>query len=174
MDFIRVDKQITLSPLTEADFPIFVSRINDYEGDKNTLSIPHPYTQKDAEDALAFVEKRSQKFGKNTSWAIRKNEEVVGGVGFQIYKPSHKTAFGYWLATEFWNRGVMTKVVEKMCEVAFQEYGFQRMEAYVEESNFGSARVLEKCQLKLEAPLIMNYAKKDGELQHCKLFALTK
>ena len=138
------------------------------------ITIPHPYTLKDAENALAFFEQRSQAFGKNTSWAIRKNEEVIRGAGCQIYKPSHKTPFGYWLAPEFWHRVIMTKVVEKMCEVGFQEYGFQRMEAYVEESNFGSARVLEKCQLKLEAPLIMNYAKKDGELQHCKLFALTK
>ena len=174
MDFIKVDNKITLSPLTKEDFPIFIDRINDYEIYKNTCNIPHPYTLKHAEEALIHFNNRSVKFGKNTTWSIRENEEVIGGFGFQISDSNHKTGVGYWLAKEFWGKGIMTKVVLEMSKVGFEIYNFDRMQAHVFENNIASCKVLEKCNFVLEAKCIKNYYLKDGILQNAKLYAKTK
>ena len=174
MDFIRVDDNITLSPLVENDFPLFVERINDIKVYENTKNIPHPYCLKDAQNALDDFSIRSDYFGKITSWCIRKNGEVVGGIGFHAVKPSHKTEIGYWLASDFWNQGIMTKVIAKICKIAFQDYHFDRLEAVVVVGNIASATVLEKNGFKLEAPLLKNFEKKEGKLRDCKWYALTK
>ena len=174
MDFIAIDEHITLSPLTKKDFPVFIPRINDFEIYKNTCNIPYPYTLKDAEDALIHFENRSKNYGKNTSWSIKKDEEVIGGFEFQISQKSHKTEFGYWLAKDFWGKGIMTKVVARMCEIGFEIYNFDRMHAHVFENNTASCRVLEKCNFVLEAKCIKNYYLKDGKLLDAKLYAKTK
>jgi|TARA_B110000977_G_scaffold196900_1_gene278239 ribosomal-protein-alanine N-acetyltransferase len=174
MDFIKVDNSITLSPLVEDDFFLFIERINDPKVYDNTLKIPYPYSLKDAQNALDNFSNCSKSFGKSTSWCIRKNGEVVGGLGFHALKPSHKTEFGYWLASKFWNQGIMTKVIAKICKIAFEDYQFDRLEAVVVVSNIASATVLEKNGFILEAPLLKNFEKKKGKLRDCKLYALTK
>lgn len=172
MDFIRVDDNITLSPLVEEDFPFLVERINDIKVYENTLGVPYPYTLKDAQNAYDDFCKRSNYFGKTTSWCIRIKGEVIGGIGFHAVKPCHKTEIGYWLASDFWNQRIMTKVIAKICKIAFEDYHFDRLEAVVVVSNIASAKVLEKNGFILEAPLLKNFEKKKGKLRDCKLYAL--
>ena len=47
MDFIRVNKHITMSEITLKDVAAFVEYLNDKDIYTNTLNIPHPYTKKD-------------------------------------------------------------------------------------------------------------------------------
>ena len=117
MKFIKINKELSLSPLTESDFPIFINRINDYNVYKYTVNIPYPYTLKNAYEALRYFAKRSKEFGRETSWSIRMNSEVIGGFGFKTSEDLNETECGYWLAYEFWNQGIMTKVLDKMSDI---------------------------------------------------------
>ena len=67
------------------------------------------------------------------------------------YKRSlKKDEIGYWLARPYWNKGIMTKVVNKLCEIGFGKFGLMRIEATVFIHNAASCRVLEKGGFKKE------------------------
>ena len=68
----------------------------------------------------------------------------VGFNGIEVGE-SHKAEIGYWLAKAFWGRGIMTAVVQRVCQHAFQEFGLVKIIAHVVTHNPASARVLEKC-----------------------------
>ena len=170
MKFIKLNKELSLSPLKESDFPVFINRINDYNVYRYTVNIPYPYTLQDAYEALKYFTKRSKDFGRETSWSIRMNSEVIGGFGFKTSEDLNETECGYWLAYEFWNQGIMTKVLNKMSDIAFTTYKFKRIFAYTFEENISSARVLEKCNFKLKDPCIKGYYNKDGKIYNGMLY----
>ena len=153
MPYIKVDKNIFLSPIRLKDVDRLVKYLNDKEIYDNTLLIPFPYTKEDGEYFVNLCEKKRKKYGKNTNWAIRdKNKKLIGGCGFQMkYKRnSKKDEFGYWLARPYWNKGIMTKVVNKLCEIGIKKFGLTRIEATVFIHNDASGRVLEKTGFKKE------------------------
>ena len=113
-----------------------------------------------------------KKFGKLTDWAIRdKNKKLIGGCGFQMkYKRnSKKDELGYWLARSYWNKGIMTKVVNKLCEIGFNKFGLTRIEADVFLHNDASCRILEKAGFKLEG-IIHKSVKKENKLIDVKMY----
>jgi ribosomal-protein-alanine N-acetyltransferase len=104
----------------------------------------------DADEWLAVVARTTRQRGQPVHWAIRTADDaLIGGCGFdglQIGK-SHRAEVGYWLAKPFWERGIMTAVVKRLCQHAFEDFGLVKITAHVFPHNQGSARVLEKCGL---------------------------
>jgi RimJ/RimL family protein N-acetyltransferase len=150
----KIDKNTFLSPIRLNDVDQLVKYLNDREIYNNTLMIPFPYTKADGEFFVKLCEKNKKKYGKNTMWAIRdKNKKLIGGCGFQMkYKSSVKTdEIGYWLARPYWNKGIITKVVNKLCEIGFKKFSLTRIEATVFIHNDASSRVLEKAGFKNES-----------------------
>jgi len=172
MPYIRVDENIFLSQMRSKDIGQLVRYLNDKEVYDNTLRIPYPYTREDGEHFINLCEKNKKKFGKLTDWAIRdKNKKLIGGCGFQMkYKRnSKKDELGYWLARSYWNKGIMTKVVNKLCEIGFNKFGLTRIEADVFLHNDASCRVLEKAGFKLEG-IIHKSVKKENKLIDVKMY----
>jgi [ribosomal protein S5]-alanine N-acetyltransferase len=164
MPYIKVDNNIFLSQIRLKDIEQLVKYLNDKEIFNNTLLIPFPYTQEDGEYFVNLCEKRKKKYGKLTDWAIRdKNKKLIGGCGFQMKygRNSKKDEIGYWLARPFWNKGIMTKVVNKLCEIGFKKFGLTRIEATVFIYNDASCRVLEKAGFKLEGILRKSMKKRN-------------
>jgi RimJ/RimL family protein N-acetyltransferase len=60
-----------------------------------------------------------------------------------VYRKSAE--IGYLLNEQFWNRGIMTKAVNLICEYGFVELDIVRIHTGVFEYNLASQRVLEKC-----------------------------
>jgi RimJ/RimL family protein N-acetyltransferase len=58
---------------------------------------------------------------------------------------------GYWLAEEYWGRGIMTGAVKQVIEYGFQTFDITRIFARPFSTNLASQRVLEKAGMKLEA-----------------------
>lgn len=172
MPYIKVDNNISLSQIRMRDVEQLVEYLNDKDIYNNTLKIPFPYTKEDGEYFVNFCEKRKKKYGKLTSWAIRgKNKKLIGGCGFQMkYKRSlKKDEIGYWLARPFWKKGIMTKVVNKLCEIGFKKFALIRIEAAVFIHNDASCRVLEKAGFKLEG-IFRNSVKKGNKLIDVKMY----
>ena len=170
---IKVSHGIYLTQITESDKPSLIKYINDPEIYKYTLKIPHPYLEKDAELWINFVEKSRIEEGILKHWAVKnKTDELIGGIGFhsKYEKHSHKDEIGYWLGKPFWNNGIMTDVVKKICTIGFSEFNLTRIEATVFVNNDASKRVLEKSGFRREGTL-KNYHYKDGELLDVDLYA---
>jgi len=158
------------------DIEQLVKYLNDKEIYDNTLRIPYPYTREDGEHFINLCEKNKKKFGKLTDWAIRaKNKKLIGGCGFQMkYKRnSKKDEIGYWLARPYWNKGIITKVVNKLCEIGFNKFSLTRIEADVFLHNDASCRVLEKAGFKLEG-IIRKSVKKENRMIDAKKFYRNK
>ncbi len=171
---IVVNDQVHLSEFHSSDKAALIQHLNDRDIYDRTLRIPFPYTDTDAEAFLARVAKATQQHGQPAHFAIRTGDDaLIGGCGlndFEIGK-SHRAEVGYWLAKACWGRGVMTAVVQRVCQHAFEEFGLAKITAHVFAHNPASARVLEKCGFQQEG-LLRRHFLKDGTFLDARLFAL--
>ncbi len=171
---IQVSGDIFLSQVNKKDKSSLIRYLNDLDIYKNTSNIPHPYTSKDATWWINHVRDKTRESRKLSNFAIRdKNLNLIGGIGFHLKYgiKSHKDEFGYWLAKDFWNKGIMTKVVKKFCEMGFKENNLIRIEAIVFENNTPSAKVLEKNGFTKEG-LLKKYLVKDSHALNVILYSL--
>jgi len=80
------------------------------------------------------------------NYTICHNNIIVGGCGIKLnqhYK--HIAALGYFVDTNYQGKGIATKAVELMENIAFNEFGVIRFELRISEFNIASQRVADKC-----------------------------
>lgn len=135
--------------------------------------LPYPYTAADAEDYISSAlnaEKDSQ-----YAWAITVDDKAIGSIGvFRRDNIHRRTAeMGYYVAEEYWSKGVGTKAVRDVCEYIFENTDIIRIFAEPFAYNTASCRVLEKAGFELEGILRKN-AVKNGEVLDMKMYALVK
>ena len=85
--------------------------------------------------------------GSGIPWKIvdRSTGERMGVITVYYYKPAHKKAeIGFWILPQFWNRGYATEAMEAAIKYWEEDKALHRMEAFVEEGNLASSRILEK------------------------------
>jgi RimJ/RimL family protein N-acetyltransferase len=172
MSYLKVDDNTFLSPLRLTDVTELVKYLNDEEIYNNTLTVPFPYTKEDGEFFVKLCKKQKNKYGIYINWAIRnKNGKLIGGCGFHMKyrRDSKKDEIGYWLARPYWNKGIMTKVVTKLCEIGFKKFGLKRIEATVFINNNASCRILEKAGFELEG-IFRKSIKKGNKLIDAKRY----
>lgn len=171
---IVVNDQIYLSEFRSSDKNSLVEHLNDRDIYDRTLRIPFPYTDASADEWFARSDKITQQQGRAVHWAIRTGDDtLIGGCGFDGFQvgKSHQGEVGYWLAKPFWGRGIMTAVVQRVCQHAFQEFGLVKIIAHVFSHNPASARVLEKCSFQEEG-FLRKHCLKDGKFIDARLFGL--
>lgn len=176
MHYIQVNDQIHLSPFRFSDKDNLIKFINDPEINQNTLAIPYPYTEKDADEWLKLATQEEEKFGTPANWVIRnEKDELIGCIGRQMLygKESHTDEVGYWLARPYWNKGIMSEVLRVYCDFWFEKGIVMRFTAAVFAFNKASARVLEKAGFRKEGYLRQHYAK-DGIFLDGVLYAKLK
>ena len=171
---IVVNDQIHLSEIRASDKAACVEHLQEKEIYDRTLRIPYPYTDKNFDDFMALVEKRTQEEGEAFGWAIRNSEDYfIGGLGFADLIVGHRAEIGYWLAKPYWGRGIMTAVVGSACQFAFERWRLVKITAYIFAGNTRSARVLEKCGFELEGCLRKHH-QKDGRYVDAMVYARLK
>ena len=133
-------------------------------------AFPHPYTIEDAKNFL----QGSVAGLPRINFCIEINGTAVGGIGLRPGEDVHRhtAEFGYWLAEEFWGRGIMSEVVPAFADYCFKEFSLNRLFAMPHSSNPASARVLEKAGFVLEGRLRKNVVK-DGKVLDSLLYAKT-
>jgi ribosomal-protein-alanine N-acetyltransferase len=152
--------RFTLRPYRKSDLESIVKHINDKAIAGNTLTIPYPYTMKDAEEWYRKFRKMMRRKGLDRiALVIEIDGEAVGSVG--ITRHDHKAEIGYWLGRAYWGKGIMTEVVKEITKYGFRELGLRRMYAFVFTHNKASMRVLEKAGYKYEGMLRKNVKKGD-------------
>ena len=173
---LAVNDQVHLSEFRSSDKSALIHHLNDRDIYERTLRIPFPYTDASAAEWLALVAKITQQQGHPVHFAIRSDDgPLIGGCGFDGFQvgKSHRAEVGYWLAKPFWGRGIMTAVVQRLCQHAFDEFGLVKITAHVFSHNPASARVLEKCSFQQEGFLRKHFVK-DGQFLDVRLFGLLR
>jgi ribosomal-protein-alanine N-acetyltransferase len=173
-DIISVNGNIHLSEFRSSDQAACIEYLNEKEIYDRTLRIPHPYTSEAFEQWLAILEKSRKEHGQPVHWAIRNEvEQLMGGIGFDDVEigKSHRAEVGYWLAKPYWGHGIMTAVVGRACQHAFEAWGLVKITAHVFSFNAASACVLEKCGFQQERCLRKHH---EGRAVHRRLFVRTR
>lgn len=135
--------------------------------------LPYPYTEQDAEDYInAMLAADPQ---DTFVYAVCVENRAVGSVGAFRQGNIHRCTaeLGYYLAEEYWGRGIMTDAVRQLCQKLFAETDILRIFAEPFACNIGSRRVLEKADFQLEGILKSNAAK-NGQVLDMAMYALLK
>ena len=90
---------------------------------------PTPYTRADAEAYIrACIEQGEERW---INRAIVVDGEAAGSVSAACQTDVHcrSAEIGYWLAEDFWGRGIMTYAVGEICAAAFARFPILRIYA---------------------------------------------
>ena len=168
------DMNCTIRPWRLTDAKDLASALSNRNILKNLRDgLPYPYTEKDAGDYInAMLTADPQ---DTFAYAVCVDNHAVGSIGaFRQGNIHCRTAeLGYYLAEEYWGRGIMTDAVRQLCQKLFAETDLLRIYAEPFACNIGSRRVLEKADFQLEGILQSN-AVKNGQVQDMAIYALVK
>ena len=127
--------------------------------DNLTDAFPHPYT---TEDGIAFI--NGALLGHHHPagvCAIEVDGIPCGSIGIFPQTDVHRknAEMGYWLAEEYWGKGIATAAVKQIIVFGFQTFDINRIFARPFSTNLDSQRVLEKAGMILEARLKQSIVK---------------
>ncbi|WP_100915071.1 GNAT family N-acetyltransferase [Pseudoalteromonas spongiae] len=89
--------------------------------------------------------------GKSLVCAMIYQGELVGNVSFNsIDRTLKKVEIGYWLSCDFQGKGIVTRAVTKLIELAFTQYEMEKVEIAVAVNNTASRNVCERLGFSLE------------------------
>lgn len=138
---------------------------------RNTF--PSPYT---TDDARWYVNDCIIKEGQNQiTRAVEVDGKAAGSIGVFVKDDVfEKTAeLGYWLAEEYWGKGIIARAVKLICKEAFDTFDIVRIYAEPFEHNIGSRAVLEKAGFTYEGTM-RNSIYKNGEILSCCIYAILR
>lgn len=96
---------------------------------------------------------------RDVVYIIEKSTNVCGLIGFHFSdRANHRTEIGYWLLPEYRGKGVVTRAVQYLCEWAFFEKDFNRIQIRCAVGNQPSNAIPQRLGFTLEG------TERDGEL----------
>ena len=127
--------------------------------------LPYPYSEQDGIDFISSMLSANE--DETFAFAITLDDKVIGSIGvFRQQNIHRQTAeMGYYIAEEYWGKGIMTDAVKQICEYVFENSDILRIYAEPFAYNTGSCRVLEKAGFQYEGTL-RNNAVKNAENYH--------
>lgn len=158
---------IFLRPWTAED----AERLAEIANNKNIYDnlrdgFPHPYS---VEDAKRFISDIQEDNNQSKIFAIEIDGIVVGSIGAYFMKDVYRknVEIGYYLAEEYWGKGIMTKTIKAITDYLFDNFDIIRVYAEPFARNAGSRRALAKAGYRFEALLRSNVIKNNEVLDSC-------
>ena len=135
--------------------------------------LPYPYTEQDGKEFISAMLAANE--NDTFAFAITVNGKVIGSIGaFRQGNIHRQTAeLGYYIAEEYWGKGIMTEAVKQLCDYVFSHTDIIRIYAEPFAYNIGSCRVLEKAGFQYEGTLRSN-ALKNGNVLDMKMYSKLK
>jgi ribosomal-protein-alanine N-acetyltransferase len=121
--------------------------------------LPYPYTEQDATDYISAM--LSEDENETFAFAITIDNKAIGSIGAFRQKNIHRhtAEIGYYIAEEYWGKGLMTEAVKQICSYIFDKSNIVRIYAEPFSYNKASCRVLEKAGFLYEGTLRSNAIK---------------
>jgi len=141
-----LSERLRLREVEEGDLEEITSAVNNINVSQYLLVVPHPYSLKDGEDFIKHCQKsRLEKERVNYNLAIEFERKLVGMIGLAAVDPFQETAtLGYWVAEEFWRKGIASEAAQRMIRFAFEDLGLRRINVEAFAGNEGSQNLIEK------------------------------
>lgn len=152
-------ERLLLRAFAAADAPELHQLINNREVALNTLRIPFPYPEGEAE---RWISTHGEKTDDHVfAVTLREENALVGCVGLHV-KPDHDHAeLGYWIGQPFWGRGYASEAAAAVVHFGFGSLPLNRIFAMHFARNPASGRVLQKIGMRYEGRLRQHLKKWD-------------
>ncbi len=163
--------KIELKTLDEIDpYQLAHQANNPHIGQYLRNSFPYPYT---LDHAMKFISFSLQH--QSLDFAIVVDNQCVGCVGVTFHKDIYlkNCEIGYWLGYDYWNLGIMNKVIAMLCPYLFENFTITKICAEVFAENQASAHILEKNGFEKEGYL-KKHVYKNGKYYDLILYGLRK
>ncbi len=136
------------------------SRLSDAKRYYEILSNPNfiyfAFTPKSVEEEVKYIKdaRVRSKQGREDGFAVLYGDKHVGGCGIKIdqYR-KHVGEIGYFIAEEYWGKGIASKAVKMVERFAAKKHGTKRFEILALPKNKASIKVALKCGYKKEGLL---------------------
>lgn len=91
--------------------------------------LPYPYTEQDGVDYISAILSADE--NETFAFAITVDSKVVGSISVFCQRNIHRhtAELGYYIAEEYWGRGIMTDAVKQICEYVFSKSDIIRIYA---------------------------------------------
>ncbi|MDD9173883.1 N-acetyltransferase [Aliivibrio finisterrensis] len=125
---------------------------------------------------LRFVRKSLLDYaeGKGMVCAMIYQGELVGNVSFNTINHQLKMAeIGYWLSESYQGKGIITRAVSKLIEIAFTDLQLEKIQIAAGENNLPSRKVCERLGMTLEG-IISNRENLNGRIINHAIYGLSK
>ena len=135
--------------------------------------LPYPYTEQNGKEFISAMLSADE--SETFAFAITVDNMVIGSISiFRQGNIHRQTAeLGYYIAEEYWSKGIMTEAVKQICEYVFAKSDIIRIYAEPFAYNIASCRVLEKVGFQYEGTLRSN-AMKNGKVIDMEMYSLLK
>ena len=153
-----VTQRLTLQPLTEEDWPLFLQLYRDPQV-MRYMSDPLD----DAEVRARFASRLPAWDKHSTHWLClvlreKASGNALGLTGFRAeWQPFQQAEVGFVSLPAGQGKGYGKESLQALLAFAFNDCGFHKLNATVTEGNIASRRLLESCGFQLEGTLRDNY-----------------
>jgi ribosomal-protein-serine acetyltransferase len=152
---VEVEEGLELALVEPRFAPLYldiVSRQRDYLGEW----LAWPSHAENEEFFLNFIKRSLHDYadGKSLVCAMFYQNELVGNISFNSINHELQTVeIGYWLSCNYQGKGIVTRSVSKLIEIAFTELNMQKVQISVAVNNRASRGVCERLGFKQEGIL---------------------
>ena len=109
--------------------------------------LPWVAATKTVDDSHLFIKTTRNQFASHNGFqaGIWYKEQLTGIIGFhELNWPNRSTSIGYWLGEAFQGQGIMTSSCRALVDIAFREYGLNRVEIQAAAGNRRSRSIPER------------------------------
>lgn len=163
-------ERLILRDLKKGDEKAILENISNLNVSKCLLSVPYPYTKK---DALWWVnhclEQQKEKPRKSYEFGLCLKEglELIGGVGLsRIDSEQGIGEIGYWLGEKYWRQGYGFEACKALINFAFKKLKLRKIKIPVFADNEASNGLARKLGFKLEGMLKKQCISKSNKQIH--------
>src|SRR5207302_6103086 len=87
----------------------------------NTLRIPYPYPEGDAERWISTHNTPEKKDDHVFGVFLQTSEELIGTVGLDVKADHDHAEIGYWIGVPYWGHGYATEAAAAVIRFGFEE-----------------------------------------------------
>jgi RimJ/RimL family protein N-acetyltransferase len=154
-------ERLLLRAFTLADAPELKRLINTPEVAMNTLRIPYPYPDGEAERWISTHDQGREKGDHAFAITLRNSNELIGTVGLHVKAEHDLAEIGYWIGVPYWGHGYATEAAAAVVRFGFETLSLNRIFAMHFAGNPASGRVLQKIGMQHEGTLRQHLKKWD-------------
>ncbi|WP_394143712.1 GNAT family N-acetyltransferase [Vibrio atypicus] len=160
---ITIDDEVKLALIQESFAPHYVELLSTQ---REYLSqwLAWPAFCQAEQDFRLFAQRMLHEYadGKSMTCAIVYHDKIVGNCSFNTINHDTKCAeVGYWLSNKHQGKGIVTRVVTKLIDIAFNDLMLEKVQLSAAKDNLASRAVAERCGMILEG--IVTNREKIGE-----------